>query len=436
MPKLSIDKQLTGGFTWLLLGNVLYSACQWAIIVVLAHLGSADQVGEYALGMAICAPVVLFANLQLRALVASDVASEFSLSQYLTFRLVSLAVVLLLIAAVAVGSQSGWHRGGVICLVGCAQCLEYVGQTYYGAMQRHGRLDRIATSLLLKGPLALAWLWAAMYFTHSVAWAVTGLAFGRLAILLGWDARLGFIKTPEAVRLAWDSRKMLRLFRIALPLGIISMLASLNASIPQYFVQAHLGSADLGIFSAIASLVNAGTLVIGALGQAIFLPVAQACVAADLLRFRGFIVQAVTVGAALGGAAVALSLSFGRQILAHVFRPEYGDHAGLMVWLTGAATVMFVASGLGYIMTAARSFNPQIPLLLATSFAAAVVAAWSIPRHGLRGAAESWLAAALVQLAGTLWILWGIDRQIRLKAESLQIRETELAGLSTGDAKA
>src|SRR5258706_6402089 len=100
------NKPLRTDFTWVVSGNVLYSACQWGVVVALAKLGNPEQVGEYALGLAVSAPVILFANLQLRMLVASDVADRFGFGQYLTFRLVSLATALAAVAAVAVGTQA------------------------------------------------------------------------------------------------------------------------------------------------------------------------------------------------------------------------------------------------------------------------------------------------------------------------------------------
>src|SRR4026207_2304378 len=95
------DGRLQSGFTWLIPGNVLYAACQWGIVGVLAGLGSTEQVGQYALGMAVSAPIMLFGNFQLRALIASDLKEEYSLGQYLSFRFVSLALATLAICVTA-----------------------------------------------------------------------------------------------------------------------------------------------------------------------------------------------------------------------------------------------------------------------------------------------------------------------------------------------
>jgi O-antigen/teichoic acid export membrane protein len=416
MERLSIKKKLKADVAWLLSGNVLYSACQWVIVLAFAKLGSPEQVGEYALGMAVSAPIVLLANFQLRALLVSDVWNQFTFSKYLTFRLVSLGVALLVVACVAVYAQDDWNRRGIILLVGFAQVLEYISDTYYGLMQKHERIDRIARSLLLKGPISLAVLCLAMYITRSVTWAVCGLALGRLAILLAWDSRLGFAGKGDnaaAARIEWDGGEMLDLLRAALPLGVISMLGSLIPNIPRYFISVFDGSAGLGIFSAIASLLTAGALVVSTFGQASFLPVAKACAEADRTRYRILIWQAVALGGGLGCAAVVASLLFGRSLLIHLFRQEYGGYTDVFVRLMIAGMLMFVASGLGYVMTAARRLRPQIPLLLLAAVAAVATSAWSIPRHGLRGAADAVLVSAFVQLVGTGVILWQIDRQLR-----------------------
>jgi O-antigen/teichoic acid export membrane protein len=416
MARLRIDKRLKSDFAWMLSGNVLYSACQWSAVLVFAKLGSPEQVGEYALGVAISAPIVLFANLQLRALVASDVKNQFSFGQYLTLRMISLGAALLVLAGVVACTQANWRLGGIIILVGLGQALEFISETYYGLMQKYERMDRLSRSLMLKGPLSLAALCAVFYATRSVVWALVALTLGRLIVLLAWDSRLAFAgkgAAAPAVRLEWNATIMRHLLRLALPLGMISMLGSLNSSVPRFFIEAHCGSAELGIFSAIASLLNAGTLVVSALGQSIFVPVAKAYEAADRARYRDFVLQAAALGGFLGGAAVLAAALFGRQILTRIFRPEYGKHADIFVWLMIAGTITFIASGLGYVMTAARSLRPQIPLLLATAFAAAATSAWSIPRNGLRGAVDAALVAAVVQLAGTGVILFKIDRQLQ-----------------------
>ena len=61
---------------WALIGNVGYTAFQWGILICIAKLGSAADVGKFALGLAVTAPVITLANLHLRVLEATDARNE------------------------------------------------------------------------------------------------------------------------------------------------------------------------------------------------------------------------------------------------------------------------------------------------------------------------------------------------------------------------
>src|SRR3984957_291041 len=62
---------LRWNFSWTFVGNIIYSACQWAILVVLAKIGNAEMVGQYGLAMAVATPILALSSLQLRAVVTT-----------------------------------------------------------------------------------------------------------------------------------------------------------------------------------------------------------------------------------------------------------------------------------------------------------------------------------------------------------------------------
>jgi O-antigen/teichoic acid export membrane protein len=171
----------------------------------------------------------------------------------------------------------------------------------------------------------------------------------------------------------------------------------------------------LGIFAPIASLLTAGALIVSSMGQAAFVPVAQAYEAADISRYRRFIIRALALACGLGVAGIIASAVVGREVLTLLFGTAYGDQARLLVWIACAGAISFAVSGLGYIMTAARFLNPQVPLLAASCVAAAGGSIWLIPKYGLDGAAWVVAVSALVQLGGTFLILFRIDRKLRME---------------------
>src|SRR5262249_53239058 len=138
----------------------------------------------------------------------------------------------LIITGIALAGRNDSETVRVIVMVGIAQTIDFISDTYYGLMQRRENLDRMSRSLLVKGPLALGLLVLGMLVTHRVLYAVAGLALGRLIVLLTWDMRLALMGPSVPFRFGWPWPKMKLLLQLAVPLGLVAMLSSVNANIP------------------------------------------------------------------------------------------------------------------------------------------------------------------------------------------------------------
>src|SRR5580692_299201 len=81
-PTLVARPILTGNFLWTLAGNLIYALCQWGILVSFAKLGNAEMLGQYALGLAIAAPVFQFCGLNLRAVQVTDARNRYTFGEF------------------------------------------------------------------------------------------------------------------------------------------------------------------------------------------------------------------------------------------------------------------------------------------------------------------------------------------------------------------
>src|SRR5205807_1688389 len=111
----------------------------------------------------------------------------------------------------------------------------------------------------------------------------------RTLVLLLYDSRraisdLGASSTPRT-NLASHARNQLHILWIALPLGLVLMLGSLSTNTPRYFIEHQFGSRELGIFSAIASLLNIAKTIVNALGQAALPRLARLFASQDIRPF-------------------------------------------------------------------------------------------------------------------------------------------------------
>lgn len=410
-------------FLWTLSGNVVYAASQWGILMVLAKLGTPQMVGEFALALAITAPVVIGTGLHLRGIQATDAACEYRFGDYLSLRLLTTGAAGLLIIGIVCFSGYGRHTAAVILIVGLAKGFESISDIFYGLLQQHERMDRIAISMMIKGPVSLAALGGAIYLSGDLLAGVCGLAAVWALLLAAYDVRSGasaLEAAPQAthqstvgfrgglarrLQLRWKPHALITLTLLALPVGIVMALLSFGTNIPRYFIERDLGTRELGIFAALAYPLAAGTMVVNALGQSATPRLARYYADGDHRAFSSLMRKLLFLGVAVGAGGTLVIWLAGRPILRLLYRPEYADHVGTFLWLGIAAGVGYVASLLGYAMTAARYLRVQLPLNLIGTLVTAAGCAILVARHQLSGAAMAIIVASMCQAVGSMAVI-------------------------------
>lgn len=433
-------------FSWTLIGNLIYAACQWGMLVVLARLGSPEVVGQFALGLAIATPVIMLTNLQLRYLQAIDAQQEYRFADYLGLRLLSVVLALLLLAGIVFGSGYGIQTAAIVLTVGLAKIFEAVSDIFHGLFQQRERMDRVATSKVIKGIASLLALAAGVAATGSVFWGTLAMAGVWALVLLGYDGPTGRTllrraeapaskqadaasapAEPQSLRPRWHTPTLAGLAWKAFPLSIVTLLISLNTNIPRYFIEGQLGTSALGIFSALAYLVVAGNMVIMALGQSATPRLARYYADANYRAFRTLLLKLVGFGALIGVAAIAGALLLGRPAITLLYGAEYARQ-DVLVLLMVVAGLSYVASFLNYGVGAARYFKIQVPLFICVTGTTILASFWLIPTMGLAGAAIALMLSVVVQILGNVLIithaLYGAAR--RPAAETTQQPDANL----------
>ena len=143
---------LRENFAWTLAGNAIYAACQWGILVTIAKFGTPAMLGQFALGLALAAPVFMLTSLQLRAVLVTDSRDQYRLGHYLAPRLLGTAVGLLVIAVFLLASRFHGSTAIVVLLVALAKAVDTLSDLIYGFWQKHERFDKIAIALIQPTP--------------------------------------------------------------------------------------------------------------------------------------------------------------------------------------------------------------------------------------------------------------------------------------------
>lgn len=405
--KISVAKiekmSLHHNFSWMFIGNLVYVLSQWGMLVFLAKYGSIEMVGLYSLGLAITAPIIVFSNLQLRSIQATDAKTEFNFNEYLSVRLIMVTLAMIIISLIVILGDYKQETIWIILLIGLAKVLESISDIFHGLLQQKERMDYIGKSLILKGPTSLLALMVALWLTKSLIIAV-------VALCLVWFLRLLLYDLPKAgqysfIKPQFNIMTSKKIIMLTLPLGIVSLLNSLNVNIPRYFVEHFEGLEQLGYFAAISYIMLVGNLIISSLGQAASPRLARYLFTGDTSSFKRLLMKLLLIGLLLGLIGIIVVYFYGNTILTIIYNPDFTRYNYIFILLMVASAIGYVTSLLNIGIVVARYIRIQ-PILSVVVLSISIVSCFMlVPKLGLIGAAYAVIITFLIQFIGNLCII-------------------------------
>lgn len=379
---------------WSLAGEGVHALGQFATLVILARLGSAQVLGQYTLGLAIATPMILLTNLHLRPAYVID-HGRWRYDQYLTLRMLTVPLALLLTIAVALLGGYGGRTVLMVAAVGGFRGWEALSDMLLGPAQKAEQMAAVGRSRALRGLLTATGLGLGLGLTGD---ALVGMALALAllgALTLVHDAPVA--RRFATLRPAAPRRELLALARHTLPIGLAAFILSASVSAPAFVLEHTHDVTTLGYFAAATSLMYVGNVLNVAMGTAATPRLARLYRTGRRPLLRLLAVLLVVVGG-LGGAVVLAAALGGALYLGLAYGPAYLHYAPELVLATGAAGVAGLANMLSQTFTAMGRFATQLRINLISLAASVLLASWLIPGGGLRGATWALLALAGVRL--------------------------------------
>jgi O-antigen/teichoic acid export membrane protein len=218
-------------------------------------------------------------------------------------------------------------------------------------------------------------------------------------------------RVAETFRPVLDQRQLTPLCLEAAPLGVVAFLLALQVQVPRYVVAGLLHTRELGLFSAAAYLTFIGAMLVNALGAPACVRLAKYHVAGAHSAFRQLMTKLLLVAAALGIAGILVSACAGGRILALLYTNEYSQMAGVLTMLCAGGALSYVASFLGYGMTALHRYRIQVPIFVGVVLITLLSCYWLTGRYGVMGTAVGMLIGNLGQLLMSAAVVWRTTRR-------------------------
>ena len=416
-------RSIGSGFLWNFTGNSLYSLAQWLMLVLLARLADETLVGTFALMLAIAAPVFMTTGMNLRIVQASDAVSRWRLEDYLLLRhiLNVVAVVVTTLVGVAIGMDGAVLIALTVLCV--AKSVEAVSQTYYGFFQQGEHHDFVAQSMLVRS------------FTGPVLFGIGYGMFGDLAaacagLLLGWiipqhlldrrrvrwlRAEMGLVIGP-LLPPRWSELRGLA--RKAWPLGLDQGVSSMSVNTPRYFVQAELGAAQLGVYSALSYLSQVVSMITSALGIVVVPRLAKYHRDGKRREFIKLVSSQTVFSLLVVMVTVVAAVFFGELFVQTLLGRGFVNQT-LLLTLLGSSGMITLQRCLGRGLVGAQRFATFLTIDLITAGGVAVASWVLIPEWGMIGAAWATSAGYAIGAVACLVPLTMVARGIAAPSDQL-----------------
>ena len=382
---------------WLVGGNFVFAFSQWVILIFFARMTNQENLGQYALALAIVTPIFAVGNLQLRPLYILDVNSEqkYTYTHFYYLRLICSFIALACCLVLGLFFNVSIL---VLLLVGLLKFFESYSDIIYAYYNAHDQTQLISKSLFLKGALSVLAVALGLYLFDFYT-ALILFLFVYIVVWLFID-NLYIQKTKEIKKMSLD----LGIMKSAIPMGISLGIVTLQSNIPRLFLDQYTSIEAVGIFTVLSYFIIVGSIFINSICQYLSPRLTHAW-NHNRAYFKKLLSMALLVAGGLGLIAIFLSYFMGEFVLKLVYGAEYIAYADAFVLTMVAGFILYLATVLGYTLTAIGFIKQQVYLFSIVLIFSVLVSYLCIPEYGIVGGIYTLMVSYLVQCVLSLLVV-------------------------------
>ena len=383
---------------WLVGGNFVFAFSQWVILIFFARMTNQENLGQYALALAIVTPIFAVGNLQLRPLYILDVNSEqkYTYTHFYYLRLICSFIALACCLVLGLFFNVSIL---VLLLVGLLKFFESYSDIIYAYYNAHDQTQLISKSLFLKGTLSVLAVAVGLYLFDFY----TALILFLMVYLVVWLCidNLYIQKTQEIKKISLD----LGMMKSAIPMGISLGIVTLQSNIPRLFLDQYASIQAVGIFTVLSYFIIVGSIFINSICQYLSPRLTHAW-NHNRAYFKKLLSMALLIAGGLGLIAIFLSYFMGEFVLNLVYGAEYVAYTDAFVLTMVAGFILYLATVLGYTLTAIGFIKQQVYLFSIVLIFSVLVSYLCIPEYGIVGGIYTLMVSYLVQCVLSLLVVF------------------------------
>ncbi len=406
VKNLNLEGIKIGNSFYAILGNLMLAFSQWFIIWGIARTSSLEMLGIYTFSVAICAPLILFSSLQMRNVYVTDAKDENSINEYLVTRLLTSIFSLVPITLIMISLQLDKLEIQLLYLVFFLYTLDSISDIFYGVFQKVNLMKYLATSQILRAAILILSLLIYYLLDISIIVFLTLLVFTTAMRVMFYDLKKA--KKIEQINVNSVSiEKIKGILILSLPLGVVSLLVSLNIQIPRYYLEYFTTIEQVGIFAAIFQLANIGLILVNSIGQLVA-PKLALYFKDNIKKFVKFSLITMILISIFSGIILLIVYLFGNNIIHIIYGSNFSDAGNIFFVIMLATSVGYLSTILGIITTTTRNFSKQYIYTYISFFSTLIFGWFLIPIYGLEGAAYTLMISYMLKIFFNIKVLYKI----------------------------
>lgn len=382
---------------WTITANLIQAITKWGYLILIARILTKADVGEYGLGLALTAPIVLFFNFRLRTLLVTSFDGNFNVFKSLRNILDILSIIF--IAVIALLIYKPYFI--LIILIGLIKLLDLKSELYYSLPHYFNNLVVPAKLIIYKSILLSLVFLSTMLISKDLTITLFIQATIQL-IFLVYESKicLNFIDEEKT---SFNNEPVIfkTLITSGIVLGFVQLIVSLNSNIPRLFIENILDVSKLADYSILAYIFTIGNVFISAVVNNILprLRVLKINGNLDLLK-RLIFLKIPTLVLTISLIVVPVVYMFGIELISFIYGKEYYNENNKLV-----LTVLFIAlliNGYSAIidntLIVFELMNKQIYISIIVLAVTLILSYYLINEYDLIGASLTIIIVNLLQL--------------------------------------
>ena len=377
---------------WNIIGvscNAFYSLL---LVIFITRENGLAAAGQFSFAFYVSSIAQTIGNYGGRIYQISDVSEKYQSGDYVSLKYITGSIMMLLSIVFCLINKYPVYKIVLIVILVGYRFFESVSESYYGVLQKHGKLETVGKSMTFKVLVSVVCF-------VMIDMVTGGIELASIAFLLGYAMTTYFYdrkKANEYEKIHIRLENVKKLLRECFKVFAYTFLYLVILNVTRYFVDLRLNDAQQGVFSILIMPAS----IIALFAQFIMQPMATNLVKQLRDDFKTFVsnVNKMIIGLLLIGIVVSIiTYAIGTQVLTIVYKVNFLEYKIWLALIVLSGIFSGITSIISNTLVIMRKLNSQM-ICYVVSLIITIVVSYIFVQTNATQAILAYLCSMLLQV--------------------------------------